>query len=105
MTAPLATRSARHRLVAEIGEAGVERLAASHVRLRERSPLASEIARRFLERAEVSVDEKGPLGPGEPPALAYLRGSLTALDHVARITGVRAAPIPIDALAEVVEGG
>jgi hypothetical protein len=107
VTASLAVRAARHRLVAEIGESGVERLAASHVRLRESSPFASEVARRFLERAEVTCDEAGARGPDEDPALDYLEGSLVALDHVARITGVRQAPMPREGLAEVlrVHGG
>jgi hypothetical protein len=96
--------AARHRLLPELGDAGVERLAASHVRLTPSSPLAGEVARRFLERAEVSVDERDAAGRDEAPALAYLRGALLALDHVARITGVRGESLPSGDLTRVLEG-
>jgi hypothetical protein len=107
LSLPRSVRAARHRLLPELGDAGVERLASAHVRLAPSSPLAGEIARRFLERAEVSVDEHGSAGPDEPPELAYLRGAVLALDHVARITGVRAEPLPradLDRVLGLAEG-
>jgi hypothetical protein len=101
LSLPRSVLAARHRLLSELGDAGVERLASAHVRLTASSPLAGEIARRFLERAEVSVDEREAAGQGEPPEVAYLRGAVLALDHVARITGVREAPLPTADLLRV----
>lgn len=100
MTAPFAVRSARHRLVPEIGDAGVARLAASRARP-QGSPLAVDVARRFLERAEVDVAPQ-PIEVEEPAVVAYLRGSILALDHVTATLGVRQTPLEADALFQVI---
>jgi hypothetical protein len=52
------TRYARHLLLAQLGEAGQERLLAAHVRANvDADPGALAVARRYLTRAGVHVDD------------------------------------------------
>lgn len=97
---PTSVRAARHRLLPEIGEDGVARLAASEVSIETLSRGAGEVARGYLEGASVTV-----LGRGEgeePVAEAHLRGALFALEHLARTVGLARPELPSSVLLEIV---
>lgn len=96
-SAPLQTR---HRLVYEIGDAGVARLCDSHVTLRV-SGEAGDWAADYLTRAGVSVTRAGDGGPtGEPPAEAALRGALEAVEIIKETLGLGARGSVPDAMRE-----
>jgi len=98
---PPAVLAARHRLLTEIGEVGVARLAASVASLDTLSRPAAEVARTYLERSAVTVTGVGQTEGDESPAAAQLRGALYALEHIARTVGVVRPELPLDALLEV----
>lgn len=96
---PAAVLAARHRLLTEIGEAGVARLAASEASVASLARPTAEVARRYLERSAVTVT-----GAGEgdaSPAVAHLLGALFALEHVTRTVGVHRPLLPKEVLLAV----
>lgn len=97
---PTTVLAARHRLLPEIGDAGVARLAASEASVTGLSVLGADVARAYLERAAVTVTGRGH--GDEPVAEAHLRGALFALEHVAGTVGLSRPAIRSDALLEVV---
>lgn len=90
--------SARHRLLVEVGDAGVARLGASTARVTPLGPTSSAVARAYLERAGVAVEGQGE-GVDEPAVTAYLRGAHFALEHFLRTVGVGES-LPLSALIE-----
>jgi sulfur-carrier protein adenylyltransferase/sulfurtransferase len=120
-------RYARHLLLAEVGEAGQERLCRASIQLPgDADPRAAAVAREYLERAGVSLHGAAPVAPavagaphlqlngdalymlaGDPrlePAAAALLGALYAVEAIKGELGL-GAPLQLPDGLQLGAGG
>ena len=92
-------RYLRQRMLAEVGDAGHERLRAARVRLEGGSPGARAHAADYLARAGVTLVDRAA-----PPGSAGLDTSLLAPELRAVIAGPLAAPVALQPAADLLLG-